>query len=196
MDEKEYFTKEGLEIVGWYGKGKPIVADSRISKIFRNSDCELYSDKQKMKQKLDDFVAGKKQEYFTVAEKLPPVLAENDFDDTLELAITNNKLANLMLPEGEKGQSINTHNLSINDIKEMYTAINFPKYILKNQKEPGLIIVTKLKDYKQRPIIVVIKKDGHVRKENEWKRTHIITSVYGRNNFNGWIDKQEILWNE
>lgn len=182
------YIENGIDVTSDY-------YDKTISKIFKNSDRELYSDKQNMKRNINNVINGKHdfKNHVILGEKTPPVLLENGFDDK-PLTIAPGKL-NAVIKASGKGD-YNYHNLGINGAKDLTTSMNFPRYILRNKKLEGLIIVTKLKDYANRPIIISIVKNGNAQIGNKDTSANVITSAYGRNEFDDWIKKQDIIWQE
>lgn len=61
------------------------------------------------------------------------------------------------------------------------------KVLLSNTKADSIVIVTDLIDKENRPVIASIKMNGRGIVNDKKINTNVLTSVYGRNNYNNFI---------
>ncbi|MCF7791189.1 MAG: hypothetical protein K9M56_04240 [Victivallales bacterium] len=123
---------------------------------------------------------------FIVTTRTPTPLLEAGLNDyPIEMTV---KTFNKINKPGRK------HNIDIDTIKQLPVELNEPVAVLKSQKnENSVIVLTKLKDYKDEFIIIPIQKDtvSKIHKINE------IKSVYGKDSENlfKWLqNKNNYLW--
>lgn len=111
------------------------------------------------------------------------------------ITISSSKLDRIINKFGK--QKGNYHGLGLNKIKKIIKEINNPKMILKSSTvKNSIVIVTNLKDNKNRPIIISMAINGTARIEvidslnniiTKNVASNVITSIYGRNNYKKWL---------
>lgn len=74
-------------------------------------------------------------------------------------------------------------------------ALENPEYILKSKtKVNSVVVVTSLLNKNGDPIVISIDKDGKGIYNNIEIKSNFITSIYGRKNFDKFINSSEILY--
>ena len=117
-----------------------------------------------------------------VLGKTPQVLKDIGLAD-LPITMTQKHLDTIMNESG-KYVGANYHNLGENIVKQLPEAINNPLDVVKsNTKDDSIVLTTYLADKQDRPIIASIKIDGLGRVNDIIINTNVMTSAYGRNNY-------------
>ena len=89
-----------------------------------------------------------------------------------------------------KYQGANYHDLGIDLVKQLPEAINKPLNILQSDtKSDSVVIVTELADKQDRPVIASIKIDGTGRINDIEFDSNVMTSAYGRNNYDEFMKR-------
>ena len=127
-----------------------------------------------------------KRSMVVVLSKTPDILKEIGLDD-LPITMTQKHLYTIINKCG-KYKDVNYHNLGIDLIKELPTSLRQPlKILLSNTKADSVVLVTDLIDKENRPVIASIKMNGKGKIDNKKINTNVLTSVYGRNNYDNFI---------
>lgn len=117
-----------------------------------------------------------------VLGKTPQVLKDIGLPD-LPITMTQKHLDTIMNESG-KYVGANYHNLGENIVKQLPEAINNPLDVVKsNTRDDSIVLTTYLADKQDRPIIASIKIDGLGRVNDIIINTNVMTSAYGRNNY-------------
>lgn len=99
-------------------------------------------------------------------------------------------------------ESMNYHGLSVRTVKRLPELLSDPVMILDSMtRDDSVVVLTEVKDKENRPIIAAVKVDGIGRLENKIVSAHILTSTYGRNNFNDFMERNVesgtvLYWNK
>lgn len=129
-----------------------------------------------------------KRSMLIVMSKTPGLLKKVGLED-LPVTMTQKHLYTIMNDNG-KYKYVNYHNLSIELIKKLPKSLRQPlKILLSNTKEDSVVIVIGLIDKESRPVIASLKMNGIGRIGEEFVKTHVLTSVYGKDNYNKFINK-------
>ena len=87
-------------------------------------------------------------------------------------------------------KSVNYHGLGEEIIKQLPEAINNPLDIVKsNTRDDSIVLTTYLADKQDRTIIASIKIDGEGRINNIIVDSNVMTSAYGRNNYEKFMEE-------
>lgn len=114
--------------------------------------------------------------------KTPQVLKELGLPD-LPITMTQKHLDTIMNESG-RYKDANYHNLGEDIVKQLPEAINNPLDIVKsNTKDDSIVLTTYLADKQDRPVIASIKIDGKGRVNDIIIDSNVMTSAYGRNNY-------------
>lgn len=117
-----------------------------------------------------------------VSENTPQVLQDIGLKN-LPITMTQKHLKTIMNSNGQY-KDANYHNLGVDIVKQLPRAIAEPLNVLKsNTKDDSIVVVTDLADNQERPIIASIKIDGTGRINDIFIDTNVMTSAYGRNNY-------------
>ncbi len=148
--------------------------------INKNNDSNYNS----FSRQVDEVVNGTWDEnnHLTVLEHTPQVLQQLGVKD-LPITLTSNKLKRIMNDSGnQKGEY---HGLG-EIVKKIPEAIENPLDIVKSHNN-SYVLTTDLSDNNDRSVIVSIKIDGKGYIDNIEVNTNVMTSAYGRNNYDSWM---------
>ncbi len=137
-------------------------------------------------QQVDEVVNGtfNKENHMTVLEHTPQVLQNLGVKD-LPITLTVAKLDRIMNDSGkQQGEYHGLHEL----VKKLPNAIENPLDIIKSHNN-SYVLTTDLSDNQDRSIIVSIKIDGKGYIDNIEVDSNVMTSAYGRNNYDTWMQK-------
>ena len=147
-----------------------------------NVDSDIFS------KQVDEVVNGtfNKDNHMTVLEHTPEVLQKLGVKD-LPITLTTSKLDRIMNESGkQKGEY---HGLK-ETVKKLPEAIQNPLDIVKSY-DNSYVLTTDLSDNQDRSVIVSLKIDGKGYIENIEIDTNVMTSAYGRNNYDNWMKKHQ-----
>ena len=114
--------------------------------------------------------------------KTPQVLKDIGLPD-LPITMTQKHLDTIMNESG-KYKNANYHGLGEDIVKQLPEAINNPLDIVSsNTKDDSVVLTTYLADKQDRPVIASIKIDGKGSINDIRIDTNVMTSAYGRNNY-------------
>ncbi|MBQ9797855.1 MAG: hypothetical protein IJW50_09060 [Clostridia bacterium] len=92
---------------------------------------------------------------------------------------------------GKNGKgNANYHNLDISIVKKLPQYISEPILIADSfTREDSVVIITDAVDSQNRPVIAAIKLNGNGRVEQKHIKANILTSAYGKDNFQSFLDR-------
>ena len=129
----------------------------------------------------------------------PKILRDVGLKD-LPILMTAKHLKSITRDSGP--ESMNYHGLSVRTVKRLPELLSDPVMILDSMtRDDSVVVLTEVKDKENRPIIAAVKVDGIGRLENKIVSAHILTSTYGRNNFNDFMERNVesgtvLYWNK
>lgn len=127
-----------------------------------------------------------KRSMIVVLSRTPDILKEIGLDD-LPITMTQKHLYTITNKCG-KYKDVNYHNLGIDLIKKLPTSLRQPlKVLLSNTKADSVVLVTDLIDKENRPVIASIKMNGKGKVHNKKINTNVLTSFYGKDNYDTFI---------
>lgn len=138
-------------------------------------------------KQIDDLLSGKRnrKDSLVVLSNTPKIIQEIGAKD-LPITVTSSKLERIMNAEGK--QSKQYHDLGIDIVKQLPEALERPLNILKSH-DNSYVVVTELADKQDRPIIASIKIDGAGRLNDVEILSNVMTSAYGRNNYDAYMQR-------
>lgn len=138
-------------------------------------------------KQIDDLLSGKRnrKDSLVVLSNTPKIIQELGAKD-LPITVTSSKLERIMNAEGK--QSKQYHDLGIDIVKQLPEALERPLNILKSH-DNSYVVVTELADKQGRPIIASIKIDGTGRLNDVEILSNVMTSAYGRNNYDAYMQR-------
>ncbi|MGN0594861.1 MAG: hypothetical protein ACI4I6_06850, partial [Hominimerdicola sp.] len=83
------------------------------------------------------------------------------------------------------------HQLNLITLRKLPEEIRNPAIVIRGSHENSFVLVTQLKDHKDRPIIVPVALD----RRNKKHMAHQVTSAYGREYFSEYLQEQYLLGN-
>ena len=120
--------------------------------------------------------------------RTPKILQELGLKD-LPITMTQKHLDTIMNESG-KYKGANYHGLGEDIVKKLPEALNNPLDILKSStKDDSIVLTTDLSDKQDRTIIASIKIDGKGDINNIRIDTNVMTSAYGRNNYDKFMQE-------
>ena len=143
-----------------------------------NVDSDIFS------KQVDEVVNGTfpERDMLVVSQNTPQVL-QNIGLNNLPITMTQKHLNTIMNSSGQY-KDANYHDLGIDIVKQLPRTIADPLNVLKsNTKDDSIVVVTDLADNQERPIIASIKIDGKGTVQDVRIDTNVMTSAYGRNNY-------------
>lgn len=150
----------------------------------------LQQDVKEFKEQIDLMQQNKIPSWnaIRVRSKTPQVLIDIGLDD-LPMLITQRHLKNNLESENDD------HAIDEEVLLQIPFALEDPEYILKSKTDAeSVVLVTSLIDKLNNPVVVAIKKDGSGNFNGIIIKSNFITSIYGRKNFNKFINSSEILY--
>jgi len=144
---------------------------------------QIKTDSENFAKQIDAIKSGTfPQKDMLIVGKTPQVLKDIGLSD-LPITITQKHLDTIMNESG-KYKNANYHGLGEEIVKQLPEAINNPLDIVKsNTKDDSIVLTTYLADKQNRPVIASIKIDGTGRVNDIMIDTNVMTSAYGRNNY-------------
>lgn len=128
------------------------------------------------------------QNMLIVSENTPQVLQNIGLND-LPITMTQRHLKTIMNPSGEY-KGANYHDLGVDIVKQLPQAIANPLNVLKsNTKSDSIVVITELADKQDRPVIASIKIDGKGQINDIEIDTNVLTSAYGKDNYDSFMKK-------
>lgn len=136
-------------------------------------------------KQVDEVVNGTfdRANHLTVLEHTPEVLKGLGVKDN-PITLTSNKLDRIMNSSGR--QNGEYHNLGIDLVKKLPEAISNPLDIIKSHNN-SYVLTTDLSDNSDRQVIASIKINGKGYVDNIQIDSNVMTSAYGRNNYDNWM---------
>lgn len=155
---------------------------------------QIKIDSENFSRQIDDVKNGTfPQKDMLTLGKTPQALIDIGLPD-LPITMTQRHLDTIMNESG-KYKNANYHGLGEEIVKQLPEAINNPLDIVKsNTKDDSVVLTTYLADKQGRPVIASIKIDGTGRVNDIMIDTNVMTSAYGRNNYDKFM--QDNIKNE
>lgn len=150
----------------------------------------LQQDVKEFKEQIDLMQQNKIPYWNTikVRKETPKILQDLGFQN-LPMLITQRHIKKII------GNDKGNHDIPIDLLLKIPEALENPEYILKSKTDAeSVVLVTSLIDKLNNPVVVAIKKDGNGRFNNIEIKSNFITSIYGRKNFDKFINSSEILY--
>lgn len=155
-------------------------------------------DKSFSKQ-VDDVLSGADTEnsHLRLMEKTPELLQDAGLPD-LPILMTANHLKSIT-GKGDRG---NQHTLSITTVKNLPQYLADPVMIMDSlTRDDSVVILVEERDQNGNPVVCAVKLDGKGRWENIDISANVLTSAYGKDNFQSFIDRNAendtvFYWNE
>lgn len=158
-------------------------------KIPTMQDLQVIEDANLFSKQVDEVVNGtfNKNNHMTVLEHTPQVLQELGVKD-YPITLTANKLDRIMNDSGN--QNGEYHGLGIETVKKIPQALQTPLDIVKSHNN-SYVLTTDLSDNQNRQVIASIKIDGKGYVNDIKINTNVMTSAYGRNNYDSWMKSHQ-----
>lgn len=150
----------------------------------------LQQDVKEFKEQIDLMQQNKIPSWnaIRVRSKTPQVLIDIGLDD-LPMLITQRHLKHNLESENDD------HAIDEEVLLQIPFALEDPEYILKSKtKVNSVVVVTSLLNKNRDPIVISVDKDGEGTFNNIRIKSNFITSIYGRKNFDKFINSSEILY--
>ena len=154
-----------------------------------NEQAQINYDSNNFAKQVDAVKNGTfpKRDMLTIG-RTPKILQELGLKD-LPITMTQKHLDTIMNESG-KYKGANYHGLGENIVKKLPEALNNPLDVLKSStKDDSIVLTTDLSDKQDRTIIASIKIDGKGDINNIRIDTNVMTSAYGRNNYDKFMQE-------
>lgn len=135
-------------------------------------------------EQVDKVIKGiyPERDMLIVSKNTPKIMQEIGLNN-LPITMTQKHLKTIMNNNGEYKNS-NYHDLGIELVKQLPASLSEPLNILQSStKGDSIVIITDLVDKQDKTIIAIIKKDGTGRINDAFIDSNVLTSAYGRNNY-------------
>ena len=173
---------------------------SNIDKIPQNNvqnvsnlQNTIQSDTERFSQEVEEWKNNNwnNKKHLTVLQNTPQLYLDMGLND-LPITVTANKLDRIFNAEGN--QKSTYHNLQ-DLVKELPRAISNPLNIVESStRDGGIVVVTDLSDSNNDIVVVSLAPDGQGRLEVDdvitTKSANVMTSAYGRRNYDYNVDNQ------
>lgn len=146
---------------------------------------------------IDEVLSGKDTETTHIkVMNTPKVLRDLNIPD-LPVVITAKHIKSVVFDDGK--EKMNYHGLGAETVKKLPELLSDPVMVMKSRtKDDSIVVLTAELDKQKRPIIAAIKLNGYAFVGNDKIQANILTSVYGRNNFSSFLNKNieenRIMW--
>lgn len=165
----------------------------------QNSDNISKTKDKSFSQQVSEVVKGTypKGNMLIVTKETPKILQDIGLNN-YPITLTQRHLNTIMNAKGNY-KNANYHNLGAKLIKKIPEAISKPLNILQSDTDTNsIVVITDLADNLDRPIIASIKIDGKGVINNIEIDSNVMTSAYGRNNYDNFmrrnIEKGNLLY--
>ena len=188
-DKEGKFTNKNTSSSSVATKEKESTQYSEKVRKYKNN-LVLQQDVKEFKEQIDLMQQNKIPSWnaIRVRSKTPQVLIDIGLDD-LPMLITQRHLKNNLESENDD------HAIDEEVLLQIPFALEDPEYILKSKtKVNSVVVVTSLLNKNGDPIVISIDKDGKGIYNNIEIKSNFITSIYGRKNFDKFINSSEILY--
>ena len=151
---------------------------------------EIQEDIENFSNQVDSVLDGTfpKNSMLTLLKETPQPLQDIGLTN-LPITMTQKHLDTIMNKTG-KYKGANYHNLGIDTIKQLPEAINNPlDIVISNTNNNSIVLTTYLADEQDRTIIASIRINGIGRVNDIMIDTNVMTSAYGRNNYEDWMNR-------
>lgn len=141
-------------------------------------------------KQVDEVLKGTypKRDMLIVSKSTPQILQDIGLNN-LPITMTQKHLQTIMNSNGDY-KGVNYHDLGIDLVKQLPNAISNPLNILKsNTDSNSIVVITELVDKQDRPVIASIKVDGKGQINDIQIDTNVMTSAYGRNNYDKFMQE-------
>lgn len=187
-------TIETLENSSESLNNKNILPEQQINQtknnIAQNQMSEQVKiDSENFSKQVDKVIKGTfPQKDMLTLGKTPQVLKEIGLPD-LPITMTQKHLDTIMNESG-KYKNANYHGLGEDIVKQLPEAINNPLDIVKsNTKDNSIVLTTHLADKNDNTVIASIKIDGKGKVNDIIIDTNVMTSAYGKSNYDSFMKK-------
>ena len=117
-----------------------------------------------------------------------PLLLRQVGAENLPILITARHLKTIVQESGT--EKTNYHGLGADLIKQLPELLSDPVMIMDSlTRDDSVVVVTNATDLEKCPVIAAIKLDGYGSLNSDYVAANIITSVYGKENFNSFISR-------
>jgi len=143
-------------------------------------------------KQIDEVLNGTypKKDMLIVSESTPQILQELGLKN-FPITMTQKHLDTIMNKEG-KYSGANYHNLGVDVVKQLPEALARPLNVLKSStKNDSIVVVTDLSDLNDNIVIASIAIDGKGRINDIIIDSNVMTSAYGKNNYDIWMQKNK-----
>ncbi|MBR3894484.1 MAG: hypothetical protein IKJ35_04985 [Clostridia bacterium] len=167
----------------------------------KNSDGNVRYSKKSFSQQVDEVLDGKdvSSTHLKIMDT-PRLLQEAGLPD-LPILLTAKHLKTITGKQAGKSKG-NYHELEISLVKNLPKYLSDPVMIADSfTRDDSVVIITEAIDSQNRPVIAAIMLNGEGRLEKRHIKANILTSAYGRNNFQAFLDRiadsdSVIYWDE
>lgn len=158
--------------------------------ILNDNNLKSVNNTNLFSQQIDAVMNGTypKTDMLVVRQDTPKVLQDIGLNN-LPITLTQRHLKTIMNSNGEY-TGANYHDLGFDLVKQLPEAISKPLNIVKSSTDTNsIVVITELADKQDRPIIASIKIDGKGVINNIEIDSNVMTSAYGRNNYDNFMKK-------
>ena len=186
---KVYSKEVPLEDVAWIngdeGQYAKLANDNKASE-----ETQLKNDIDNFSKQVDSVINGTfpKNDMLTLLSNTPKILQDIGLKN-YPITMTQKHLDTIMNAEG-KHKNANYHNLGENIVKQLPEAISNPLDIIQsNTDKKSIVLTTYLADKKNNTVIASIKIDGKGFVNDIVIDTNVMTSAYGRKNYDRFMQE-------
>lgn len=178
------------------------VAQEKVAKsgdLQKDKESQLERDSEDFSRQVEEVQNGTfpKRDMLTLLTETPKPLLDIGLPN-LPITMTQRHLDTIMNASG-KYKNANYHDLGIDIIKQLPEAISNPLDIVhSNTNGDSIVLTTYLADKQGRTAVASIKIDGKGKVNDVIVDTNVMTSAYGRNNYERWmqdnLDNDRLLY--
>lgn len=165
------------------------VFSEKTKSVFTDAFTIAKDEQQRIAKEIDNLLDSLVSRPEPIKMKMPPVLLALNGVNGLsvkDLSLHLDRFTLRKIMGQVDGKQDVGHQLTIEQVKQLYSEIVNPVMVLKSNTTGGLVVVTSMQDGAGSPIISAI----HLEKKDRRYVINDIASAYGRSNYETWVSKQ------
>lgn len=180
-------------------KEKHQEADGASTNPTKENVSNVRYSKKSFSQQVDDILKGQDTMSTHLLVMKTPKLLQDAGLPNLPILMTAGHLKSIVAPKNKANS--HDHGLDLTIVKKLPEYISDPVVVAdSNSRSDSIVVITEAVDFNNNPVIAAIKLEGHGAVDSKYIDANIMTSAYGKDNFQNFINKLAknnaiIYWN-